>query len=160
MKTNNFNIRTTQKDEYLTPISIIQALGKFKLDPCSPIKRPWDTAEIHFSKKDNGLIKKWKGRVWLNPPYGSETKKWLKKLAKHKNGIALIFARVDTRMFFKYVWGEADAILFLKGRIAFYSVTGEKLLKAMAPSCLIAYGKNNINSLKKSNIEGFLVKLK
>lgn len=160
MKNNNFNVRTVQKDEYLTSLPLIQSLGKFKLDPCSPIKRPWDTAEIHFSKKDDGLTKKWKGRVWLNPPYGRETYKWLEKLVKHGNGIALVFARTETKYFFKYIWGEANAILFLKGRIAFHSIIGKKLLKAMAPSCLIAYGKNNVKALKKSGIDGFLVELK
>lgn len=33
------------KDEWLTPPEIIKALGgpeSFDLDPCAPIKRPWD----------------------------------------------------------------------------------------------------------------------
>ena len=43
----------------------------------------------------------------MNPPYGSETPKWLKKLSEHGNGIALIYARTETRMFFNYVWDKA-----------------------------------------------------
>lgn len=31
------------KDEWLTPPYIIDSLGVFDLDPCSPINRPWDT---------------------------------------------------------------------------------------------------------------------
>ena len=37
-------------DEWLTPPYIIEALGRFDLDPCSPINRPWDTATIHYGE--------------------------------------------------------------------------------------------------------------
>lgn len=92
-----------QKDEWLTPPNIIRSLGVFDLDPCSPINRPWDTAINHLTILDDGLSKEWEGRVWLNPPYGNETRKWLKKLAEHGNGIALIFARTETKTFFPFV---------------------------------------------------------
>ena len=155
----DFNINTKNNDEWLTPPYIIKALGEFDLDPCSPIKRPWDTAKHHFSIKDNGLIKPWRGRIWLNPPYGRETPKWLDKLSKHGNGIALIFARTDTNMFFNSIWPQAHAIYFLKNRIPFYSVKGLKLLPAMAPSCLIAYGKKNALALKQCSFKGFFINL-
>ena len=79
--------------EWLTPPYIVEALGEFDLDPCSPINRPWDTATRHYDEWDDGLNKPWWGRVWCNPPYGREAEMWLKKLAGHGNGIALIFAR-------------------------------------------------------------------
>jgi hypothetical protein len=76
-----------QKDEWLTPPHILKALGEFDLDPCSPVVRPWPTAKRHFTIEDDGLIQKWEGRVWCNPPYGLESTKWLLKLAEHmKNG--------------------------------------------------------------------------
>lgn len=56
------------KDEWLTPPEIIRALGEFDLDPCAPIVRPWDMAKAHYTELDNGLIRPWHGRVWLNPP--------------------------------------------------------------------------------------------
>lgn len=71
--------RQSGKDEWLTPPSIIKALGEFDLDPCSPINRPWDTAKEHYTILDNGLLKPWKGRCFVNPPYGKETKKWLQR---------------------------------------------------------------------------------
>jgi phage N-6-adenine-methyltransferase len=117
------------KDEWLTPPDVITRLrefGNFDLDPCSPIKRPWDTAKTHYTIIDDGLNKEWFGKVWLNPPYGREAVKWLDKLATHGNGIALIFARTETDMFFEQVWKRADAILFFRGRLYFHHVTGEK----------------------------------
>ena len=77
MSKRNFNTNTENHDEWLTPPEIIKALGEFDLDPCSPVNRPWDTAKKHFTKFDDGLNKEWDGRVWVNPPYGRETFKWL-----------------------------------------------------------------------------------
>jgi hypothetical protein len=48
---------------------LINALGDFDLDPCAQVARPWDTAKQHFTIEDNGLLKPWDSRVWLNPHY-------------------------------------------------------------------------------------------
>jgi len=148
------------KDEWLTPPWIIEALGRFDLDPCAPIYRPWDTAIRHYTIKDNGLLKPWEGRVWLNPPYGSETWKWVGRMAEHGNGICLTFARTETVGFHRYVWNRASGILFFRGRIKFYNVDGtEAENSAGAPSCLIAYGKNNYNTLLSCSLDGKTVKV-
>lgn len=145
-------------DTWLTPPEIINALGPFDLDPCAPIKRPWDTARQHFTIMDNGLAQDWHGRVWLNPPYGQETGKWLGRLAAHGDGIALIFARTETEMFVEHVWGSADAVLFIAGRLHFHHADGRRAAaNAGGPSCLVAYGQNNVAALRRSGIHGALV---
>jgi len=147
-----------KKDEWLTPPHIIKSLGEFDLDPCAPIVRPWDTAKNHYTIEDDGLKKDWFGRVWCNPPYGLQAAEWLNKCAEHGNCIALIFARTETRMFFEHVWNKADAILFIEGRLFFHHGNGEvSKANSGAPSVLIAYGANNIWSLKSSKISGRLV---
>lgn len=152
--------RSGGKDEWLTPPEIVKDLGGFDLDPCSPIDRPWPTAKTHYTIEDDGLEQKWHGRVWLNPPYGTQTFKWIQKLAAHGNGISLIFARTDTAGFFSEVWNKADGILFLEGRLNFHHVDGRRAkLNAGAPSCLVAYGANNVEALEQTNIRGFLVRL-
>ncbi len=144
--------------EWLTPPEILAALGSFDLDPCSPTKRPWPTAKQHYTLLDDGLKQTWAGRVWLNPPYGAETQLWLEKLARHGDGIALIFARTETRMFFDYVWNRASAVLFLRGRLTFYHVDGTKAVHSGgAPSCLVAYGKQNVPALASSRLQGKLI---
>lgn len=148
------------KDEWLTPPEIIKALGEFDLDPCSTINRPWNTELNHFTIEDDGLSKDWYGRVYCNPPYGLEAVKWLDKLVKHGNGIALIFARTETKMFFEYVWNKADAVLFIEGRLYFYHVSGKIAKENVgAPLVLIVYGKNNVECLKKCGISGKLIVL-
>lgn len=149
-----------EKDEWLTPPAIISKLGPFDLDPCSPINRPWETATNHFTINDDGLSKDWFGKVWCNPPYGKSTGEWLNKLCEHGNGIALIFARTETKLFFDYVWYNADAILFIEGRLFFHHVDGSRAkANSGAPSVLIAYGPENVETLKYSGISGKFIKL-
>jgi len=156
---DNFNSNTENKDEWLTPPEIVKSLGLFDLDPCQPIKPPFTHAVKGFNINDDGLSKDWHGRVFCNPPYGRETFKWLDKLSTHGNGIALIFARTETRGFHSEIWDKADAVFFFKGRLSFYHVNGKKGGTANAPSCLVAYGSNNVMALENSGIRGKLVKL-
>jgi len=150
-----------KNDEWLTPPYILEALGQFDLDPCAPIVSPFNTANNNFTIETDGLTQNWFGRIWCNPPYGLEATKWLQKLTEHGNGIALIFARTETKMFFDHVWNKADALLFIEGRLFFHHVTGEKAKSnSGAPSVLVAYGKNNVASLKHCGIRGKLIILK
>jgi len=147
-----------RSEDWITPPEIVDSLGVFDLDPCSSINQPWPMAENNYTKHDDGLGQPWTGRVWLNPPYGLVAKEWLEKLANHGNGIALIFARTETRMFFDTVWDRADALLFIKGRLYFYYPDGNRATaNAGAPSVLVAYGKNNTEALENSFIDGKII---
>lgn len=169
MSEDRFNTRTTSdsKDEWLTPPELIKFLGEFDLDPCAPhkSKRPWPTAKQHYSGMNwqhgvedvCGLQVEWKGRVWLNPPYGKETFKWLERLSIHKSGIALIFARTDTKGFHREIFQKAHSILFLEGRIRFYHVTGKIGDTPNAASCLISYSTKDTEALRNSGLKGKLV---
>jgi len=149
------------KDEWLTPPHILAALGRFDLDPCAPIVRPWDTAGRHLTAIDNGLTKAWNGRVWCNPPYGGATAHWLRRLAHHPGGgIALIFARTETDCWVKEVWGKASAVLFLFGRLHFHHVDGTRApANSGAPSALVAYGAQNAETLRTCGLPGAFVPL-
>ena len=145
------------KDEWLTPPEIIRALGPFDLDPCAPIARPWPTASSHLTIEDDGLSKPWRGLVWCNPPFGREGVKWLRRMAEHGNGVALIPARTETAMFYECVWGTADAVCFVKGRPHFHHVDGSRAaFNSGAPICLVAYGPEGAGRLRISRL-GFVV---
>lgn len=150
--------RVNAKDEWLTPPELIKSLGKFDLDPCAPINRPWNTAAMHYTKSDDGLAQEWVGRVWCNPLYGAQAAQWLHKCMLHGNAIALVFARTETQMFHDYVFNKADAILFIKGRLQFYHVNGfKKPQNSPSPSALIAYGQNNVEALRNCKMKGKLL---
>ena len=161
--TQNFNTAPAAdnqtKDEWLTPPEIIRALGEFDLDPCAPKNRPWPTAKAHMTIDDNGLAQPWHGRVWMNPPYGKETFKWMERLAEHKSGIALIFARTETKGFHRFIWERAHALFFFEGRINFYHVTGVKGDAANAPSVLVSFSPEDTAAIKASGLVGKLVYL-
>lgn len=142
-----------KNDEWLTPPEILAALGPFDLDPCSPTVMPWALARERYTKADDGLAQPWFGRVWLNPPFGMQAVKWLRKLVAHGNGIALIAARTETRMFYECVWGVATAVCFVRGRPHFHYVTGERAkANSGAPIALVAYGEANEQALLDADL--------
>lgn len=148
------------KEEWLTPPHILAALGSFDLDPCAACHQPWPTARQHFTIIDDGLKRVWRGRVWCNPPYGKQTTHWLKRLADHGNGIALTFARTETVMFFEQIWGKANALLFIEGRLHFHHANGGRAkLNAGGPSVLVAYGRDNVECLRACEIRGQFIEL-
>ncbi len=143
-------------DVWLTPPEIVTALGDFDLDPCG--KEGWSTAKRVYLT--DGLDRPWQGRVWLNPPYGPELGRWLHALALHGNGIAICFARTETRAFFDWVWPRASGILFIEGRLHFYRSDGIRAkANAGGPSCLVAYGQHNVEAIAISGIKGKLIRL-
>jgi len=158
------------KDEWLTDPKIFEKLGGyqlFDLDPCAPIVRPWPMAMNHYTVDDDGLLKPWFGKVWCNPPYGQKTGLWMKLMAQHNNGIALIYARTDTTYWFPYIWDYASGIFWFKGRLQFYDTKGEpckdkkgRIQKAGAPSVLVAYGNDCLETRKKFDWKGKLTVLK
>lgn len=155
MPVTRFDGRVSAKDEWLTPRWLLERLGAFDLDPCAPISRPWEMARHHYTVLDDGLSKQWLGRVWCNPPYGTETGKWVSRCASHSNAIVLIFARTETRAFFDAIWGRADGLLFIKGRLRFCDVSGRVgTYSGGAPSVLVAYGLENVTALRSSGIPG------
>ncbi len=148
-------------DTWLTPPEIIKALGPFDLDPCCPAKMPWGTAGRMIHWPEDGLAAEWSGCVWLNPPYGNQTGRWLRRLAEHGNGIALIFARTETVDFHTHVWAKAHALLFLQGIIHFHHASGKRAnANAGAPSVLVAYGEAAAVRLRFADLTGQFITLK
>ena len=131
-------------DDWITPRWLVDRLGPFDLDPCASESQPWPCAARSFTQADEGLLQPWEGLVWCNPPYGRSTEAWLNRMALHGNGIALIFARTETRMFFKFIWPIARCLLFLRGRITFSYPDGSGSKpghNSGGPSVLIAFGQ-------------------
>lgn len=159
----------SETDVWLTPPHIIAALGTFDLDPCAaPEPRPWPTAREHWGPADTPLMRAWRGRVWLNPPYGQKgvIGPWMRRLADHGIGTALIFARTETALFHETVWQRATALLFLAGRLTFHRAdgslpkSGNGSGNAGAPSVLVAYGMADALRLAECSLPGAFVMLR
>lgn len=152
-------------DVWLTAKWVIDDLGgwrSFHLDPCSLMPRPWRTACAHYYPPIDGLTAPWpRGkRLWCNPPY-SNVGPWLKRMAEHNNGVALIFARTDTDAFHRFVYGSCTALLYIRGRLHFHRADGSMPTRASGaaanaggPSVLCAYGHDDADVLAGCGIDG------
>lgn len=150
----------TKTNRWLTPKWIVESLGEFDLDPCGAPGHVLAKETYQIDDGQDGLILPWSGRIWLNPPYGSESQPFLKKMAAHNNGVAFIFARTETKSFFDYVWGSASAILFLKGRVKFLNDDFVAPAAANAPSVLVAYSDFDAEVLRTCEIKGKFIDLR
>lgn len=149
-----------ESKEWYTPPIIFDCLNlEFDLDPCSPVNtKTWVPAKKKYTVLDNGLMQPWAGLVWMNPPYGTDTPVWMKRLCEHGNGVALVFARTDTQWFHEYAT-KAHAICFVSGRIKFMKPDGTEGGTPGAGSLLIGYGETAAQALKDCGL-GFTVRLK
>lgn len=141
--------------EWYTPREIFDALGLvFDVDPCSPGEgKSFVPALKHYTIDDDGLTSPWVGTAWVNPPYGPLTKTWIEKLAAHGDGIALVFARTDTKWFHESVAPSADLVCFVSSRIKFFKGNlDERGGSPGAGSMLVAYGKKSADALLASGL--------
>ena len=92
----------------------------FDLDVCALPKNA--KCGRYYTPEEDGLAQPWEGTCWLNPPYGREIGRWVKKAADSATGgatvVMLLPARTDTRWFHDYIYGKAE-IRFVKGRLKF-----------------------------------------
>lgn len=152
---------STKSVEWYTPKWIFDELKtSFDLDPASPTDfLTYVPAKTKYTKAINGLSREWKGYVWLNPPYGSDTKIWMERMIKHNNGIAFVFSRTDAEWMQKAM-KNSTAILFFAGRIAF--VPGAENLhkksRTGAGSCMLAFGERAKNDILRLSHKGTLVR--
>lgn len=119
---------SSESPEHYTPTKVLDRVldvfGEIDLDPCS--NAHGDDANVpaatHFTRDDDGLAREWRGRVYMNPPYGREIDAWIEKLvAEHEAGrvteaIALLPGRIDTQWFDRlrgFLW------CVIKGRLTF-----------------------------------------
>lgn len=125
-------------DTTLTPLEMIRAIGEFDFDPCGVHGHP--TAKQVVVWPDDGLAVPWHGIVWCNPPY-SDPLPWMRRMAEHGNGVALVLASTDTAWFQELAL-TAEHYLFLRGRPAFHRLD-RSVVKLMRASTLVGWGEGS-----------------
>ena len=107
----------------------------FNLDVCASE----DNAKCakYFTETDDGLQQEWEGVCWMNPPYGREIIKWMKKAYESSlNGatvVCLVPARTDTTWWHEYAM--KGTIEFIRGRLKF----GNSKNSAPFPSAIVVF---------------------
>lgn len=119
----NTNVMFSSKTcEWETPIEFFKKLDAkyhFTLDVCATKENA--KCEKFFTREDDALTREWNGVCWMNPPYGREIGKWVKKAFETalRGGtvVCLLPARTDTSWWHDYCMkGE---ITFVRGRLKF-----------------------------------------
>lgn len=147
-----------RNDRWLTPLTVIDALGRFDLDPCGAPDHP--TAAEVYTLEDgrDGMLEPWFGRVWLNPPYGREMRQWVERLVEHGTGTALIPVATGTKLWQDVIFPEASAIHFYRHRIKFLRRDGkhDDMVSPQA-SAIVAFGEADARALEISALPGVVI---
>ena len=126
-------------NEWATPDSVFVPLNDefgFTLDVCATAENA--KCERFFTKEDNGLNQSWSGNVcWMNPPYGQQIAKWVRKCHEEwKRGatvVALLPARTNTGYWHDYAM--AGEIRFIRG----YPKFGDAKQGLKAPLAIVIW---------------------
>ena len=155
-----------RKTDYWTPPEIITALGGFDFDPCTSqgavdfqlsrgVRIP-----AYLTAAEDGLAPRaeWKGRVWMNPPYGLGIKAWIERFCKHGKGTCLVPASSTETEWGQLILMHAWRICFLKKRIAFYESPGVITDSTFVNSMLVAIGDIDDYMLSRARFAGVYFK--
>lgn len=99
--------------------------GAIDLDPCTEPQNPTG-ARRFYTAADDGLKRRWRGRVFLNPPY-SPIEPWIDKAIVEANNGARIYLLVPVRTdagYHQRLLAAATDVLFVRGRLKFVRADG------------------------------------
>lgn len=137
--------------EWYTPQEYVDAarevMGGIDLDPAScELANQTVGATYIFTKTDDSLNQEWRGRVFLNPPYGADGPPFVGKLVDEFNvghvsqAVILVNSRATDAGWFQPMFD--GVICFTDHRIDFNS-PDEKNTSSTHGSCFIYFGTND-----------------
>lgn len=116
---------SSKSNEWETPQALFDELNAefhFTLDPCAT----QDNAKCSrfYTQKENGLKQSWANEVvFMNPPYGGNTGRWIEKAwYESQNGatvVCLVVSATDRTYWHDYIFPFATQIRWLRGRLRF-----------------------------------------
>ncbi len=144
-------------DIWATPQEFFDGLNQefaFTLDVCATKENA--KCARYFTREQDGLAQEWGGVCWMNPPYGREIGKWMRKA--HESGqagatvVCLVPARTDTAWWHDYA--VKGVVRFVRGRLKFGGASNS----APFPSAVVVFRapKPDMDLDKASYISGRL----
>lgn len=147
------------ENEWYTPLEYIAAAKRVMLgidtDPASSeVANRTVKSATYYTVDDDGLTKKWSGRVWMNPPYSQPLISQFCEAvtSKYQGGeitsaIVLVNNATET-IFFQRMLEAAAAVCFVKGRIKFLNESGDSVNTPLQGQCVLYFG-NNIPAFRR-----------
>jgi phage N-6-adenine-methyltransferase len=128
----------SQRQDWETPQFLFDGLNAefgFELDVCATAQNA--KCRRFIAPEDDALSQRWEGVCWMNPPYGREIDRWMRKAFESAQEgatvVCLVPARTDTNWWHRYAMrGE---IRFLRGRLKF----GHSDNSAPFPSAVVVF---------------------
>ena len=109
-------------DLWATPQEFFDDLDaefRFETDVCASVGNA--KCEHYFTKEQDGLAQQWTGVCWMNPPYGREIGRWMRKAFESSQAgatvVCLVPARTDTAWWHDYA--AKGEVRFVRGRLKF-----------------------------------------
>ena len=158
-KVNVHVAQSTGEREWFTPPEYIDAarkvMGSIDIDPASCAEaNKTVNAKHYYTAENNGLKKKWKGTVWLNPPYDHPIvdefcQTLVRKVKKGETLQACIIVNNITETAAgQTLLGNCNAICFPKGRVRFVNPTKTAKNSPLQGQMVVYFG-NNISLFEK-----------
>lgn len=129
---------SSASDNWPTPQAFFDALHAefaLDLDVCASAENA--KCPRFFSANDDGLSQEWRGRCWMNPPYGRGIGAWVRKAYEASLAGALVVclvpARTDTSWWHDYC--AKGEVRFVRGRLKF----GDAKNAAPFPSAVVIF---------------------
>lgn len=157
MKSQQFTVMTSiESYEYYTPeyiIDLVRAvMGCIDLDPAScEFAQRTVKANKYYTKEEDGLTRKWGGRVFVNPPYSEKRGTslaaiWATYLIDEYESKRVKEACILVKSAFGYGWYEALKKKLLgcviEERISFYRANGSDEGKSKIGNTMFYLGPN------------------
>jgi len=163
---HNHRAQGTGENEWYTPKEHIEAarkaLTQIDLDPASSeIAQRTVKAKRYLTKEQDGLTKKWEGRVWLNPPYSQPAvQQFVEKLvsevqAKNVTEAVLLTHNYTDTEWFHIAASACSLICFTRGRIKFVNADGEPCAPTQGQA-FFYYGKREQSFRRAFEKFGFI----
>jgi phage N-6-adenine-methyltransferase len=141
----------SDQNDWRTPRKFLDAahavMGGIDLDPATGVEANETVrAKKIYTEEDNGLEKPWKGRVWLNPPYGGDARLFIERLIKEyevgnvTQAITLVNSHPTETKWFQRLFDYT--ICFVAGRIDFGGPSREVSSTSTHGSAIVYLGKD------------------
>lgn len=143
----------TGEYEWYTPAEYIEAarlvMGSIDTDPASSeLANKTVKATMFFTQNNTGLLQRWHGNVWMNPPYSQPlitqfanllVEKYLS--GEIKQACVLVNNATETN-FYQNMMHACSVICFIKGRVKFIDVNGKESGAPLQGQTVLYFGKN------------------
>jgi phage N-6-adenine-methyltransferase len=150
-KTTRELLGQSDQNDWRTPRKYLEAahavMGDIDLDPASSSEANETVkAATFYTERDNGLERPWKGRVWLNPPYGGDARLFVERLIKEYQvgnvtaAILLVNSHPTETKWFQQLFDYT--VCFIRGRIDFGGPSREVSSTSTHGSALVYLGED------------------